>query len=151
MDKMAEMFGDHVGDIVGGMVKNALGVKGTSKDKGGLSSFFGGDKKNQDESDKGGIFSFGDDKRENDDDDKGSFFSRFLDRDDNDKKAKQSGFDGLFNELDGPDRQAGGGAGGSGCGAAGGAPGGPRGGAGLSEGDLFGDLMDVAEETSRGN
>ncbi|XP_041802898.1 uncharacterized protein LOC121613530 [Chelmon rostratus] len=142
MDKLANLIGDKVGDIVTEAAKDILGVGGKDEDeddkKGGVLAFFGGNKKEEEEEKKkGGLFSFGDDKKK--DDDKGGFFSNLLDTDDDKEKDKKSGFTGLFTEQGGP-------------GAAGGDQGGTEGGqsVGVSDGDLFSDLMDVAEETSKG-
>lgn len=79
------------------------GDKDDDKDdkKGGIFSLFGGDKDDDEDKDKdkGGFLSFGDDKKK--DEDRGGFFSKLLDRDDDDDKPKRSGFKGLFNEQEG--------------------------------------------------
>lgn len=72
------------------------------KESGGVLSFLGGDKDedDKDKKDKGGLFSFGDDKKK-DDDDKGGLFSKIFKNDDHEDTEKKSGFKGLFSEQGG--------------------------------------------------
>ncbi|XP_038164219.1 glycine-rich RNA-binding protein 2, mitochondrial-like [Cyprinodon tularosa] len=147
MDLFAGKIAEKVGDMVEGAVKNALGMEDKDekkKEKGGFFSFGRGD---DDEDEKK--------KKKNKEEDKG-FFSKIFDRDDDedkDKVPKKSGFHGLFAEGEGGG--AGGPMGGGAMGGDGGAMGG--GGAGgppgqtvaVSDRDLFDDLMDVAEQTSK--
>ncbi|XP_008286544.1 calpain clp-1-like [Stegastes partitus] len=151
---LGKIIGEKVGELVADAITDALGGDKDEDDKkGGFLSMFGGGDKDDDkdkDKDKGGLFSFGDDKKKDDDDDKGGFFSKIFDRDDDkDKVPKKSGFQGLFIEhgIEG---------------AAGGNDGEFGGGSedigrfkgqsvAVSDGDLFDDLMDVAEETSKGD
>ncbi|XP_008319909.1 prostatic spermine-binding protein-like isoform X2 [Cynoglossus semilaevis] len=122
------------------------------KDGGGfLSDIFKGDKKKKEEEEDDKLFSFGgrkNKKDDDDDDDKGGFFSKLFHKDDDDDKdkgkEKKSGFAGLFSEQaagdavaaeddEGHERETG------------------DQDPGFSDGDLLSDLMEVADETSRGN
>ncbi|XP_049927289.1 acidic leucine-rich nuclear phosphoprotein 32 family member B-like [Epinephelus moara] len=171
---MGDWLARKIGDMVEDKVRGALGMeeKEEDKEKGFFSKVLGRDddeddkKGKRDKDDKEeGFFSRifdrdnDDDKwremqKDKDDEDKG-FFSKVFDRDhddddDDDKwKEKKSGFAGLFREQGGP-------------GAAGGVPGENVGGgedgggvkgqsAAVNDGDLFNDLMNVAEETSKGD
>ncbi|KAM3606715.1 uncharacterized protein V6R79_021921 [Siganus canaliculatus] len=165
MDKVCSLIGEKMGDIVEDSLKSALGVdkdkdKDRDQDKGGFFSMFKRDK--DEDKDR--------DEDKDKDKDKGGFFSKIFDRDDDDDddkgKEKKFGFDGLFSEQGGVGGAGGAGAGGGGAGGAGaggGGAGGAGGGgagaggmfggqsAGVSDGDLMSDLMDVAAETSKGN
>ncbi|XP_034408154.1 prostatic spermine-binding protein-like isoform X2 [Cyclopterus lumpus] len=129
-------------DMVEDAVKKALGMedKDEEKDEGGVfSKIFNRDDDDDDKKKKRKSS-----EKDDDDDKKESFFSKIFDRDDDDNKEKdsKSGFSGLFSELEGAAS-----AGDNGGGAE------ERGGATSSvqvnDGDLFDDLMDVAEETAR--
>ncbi|XP_076599097.1 uncharacterized protein LOC143328067 [Chaetodon auriga] len=138
MDKIINFIGEKAGDVVEDAVKSALGFGDKDEDKkeGGF-SLFGGDKKKEEE-EEGGLFSFGRDKKK--EEEKGGFFSNMFDKDDEKEKDKKSGFHGLFSEQ--------GAAGGNQMESEGGESGGQS--VGVSDGDLLSDLMDVAEETSKG-
>lgn len=149
MSGLGHFIAEKIGDMAEDAAKKVLGCgdKDDDKDdkKGGIFSFFGGDKDEEKEKEKGGIFSFGDDKKK-DDDDKGGFFSKIFDKDDD--KEKKSGFKGLFIE-----HGVEGAAGGNDCEFGGGSEdkGGFKGqSVAVSDGDLFDDLMDVAQETHEG-
>ncbi|KAL6102272.1 uncharacterized protein ACO6RY_17349 [Pungitius sinensis] len=128
---------EKMGDMVEDAVKKALGKedKDKEKDKGGIISK---------------IFNRDDDKKKKkkseEKDKKEGFFSKMFDRDaDEDKKKEsKSGFSGLFSEMEGAT-------------SAGGQDGDNMGGGmtpqtvQINDGDLFNDLMEVAEETSREN
>ncbi|XP_031696582.1 U1 small nuclear ribonucleoprotein 70 kDa-like [Anarrhichthys ocellatus] len=112
--------------------------KEKDKDEGIFSKIFNRDDDDNDHKKK---------SREKDEDDKKeSFFTKIFDRDDDDDKKKESksGFTGLFSELEGAASAGGDEMGGGGGGGGGGMK------VQLNDGDLFDDLMDVAEETSRG-
>ncbi|XP_035982123.1 dr1-associated corepressor homolog isoform X2 [Fundulus heteroclitus] len=143
MDMFAGLIADKVGDMVEGAVKNALGVDDKKEEKkGGFRSIFKGDN-DEEKEEKGGFFSFGhDDKKKKDEEEDKGFFSKIFHKDDDEDKGtqKKKGFHGLFAE--GP-----GGMGGPGGGEeAGGLPDRT---VAVSDRDLFDDLMDVAEETSK--
>ncbi|KAM9847667.1 uncharacterized protein ACBR49_008988 [Aulostomus maculatus] len=138
--KIASFIGKRAGDFMEDMVTKALGGKVEDKDEGkdGIFSLFGGDKdKGKKDEEEGGLFSFGKDEKKEED---GGFFSKIFNKDGNDDdRPKKSGFHGLFNEMEG-------------AGAAGGCeiPGGHAGqSVAVSDGDLFDDLMDVAQETAK--
>ncbi|XP_034086513.1 nucleoplasmin-like protein ANO39 isoform X1 [Gymnodraco acuticeps] len=116
----------------------------------------GKDDKDEDKEDKEGgffskIFDRDDDEekrrklrereREKEKEDDEGFFSKIFHRgdddDDDEGREKKSGFSGLFSELEGPP----GGTGEQGGGTS----------VGINDGDLLSDLMEVAEETSKGN
>lgn len=131
MDKLAGIVGKKVGEAVEDAVKGALGFgdkqKSKDKKKGG-----------------GGIFSrFGDDhdKNKGDKKDTGGLFNR----DDKDEKERNAGFRGLFTE--GP---AASGDGDRAATEAGSEERPEPESVAASDRDLLDDLMDVAEETSRG-